>query len=96
MSGRLYGKVALVTGAAGGIGPAIVRVLQAEGAAVAVSDQNVDSLVAEARFPGNLLDHDFADGLPSATLAALVGPVFDKIAASLVDAFVKRAETVYG
>ena len=26
---------------------------------------------------------------------ALVGPVFDKIAATLVDAFVKRAEQVY-
>jgi ribosome-associated toxin RatA of RatAB toxin-antitoxin module len=32
----------------------------------------------------------------SATLAALVGPVFDKIAGSLVDAFVKRANQVYG
>ena len=32
----------------------------------------------------------------SATLASLVGPVFDKIAGSLVDAFVKRAEQVYG
>ncbi len=30
------------------------------------------------------------------TLAALVGPVFDKIAGSLVDAFVKRASHVYG
>jgi ribosome-associated toxin RatA of RatAB toxin-antitoxin module len=30
------------------------------------------------------------------TLAALVGPVFDGIANSLVDAFVKRAEAVYG
>lgn len=29
-------------------------------------------------------------------LAALVGPVFDKIAGSLVDAFVKRAEQIYG
>jgi len=29
-------------------------------------------------------------------LAALVGPVFDKIAGSMVDAFVKRAEQVYG
>jgi ribosome-associated toxin RatA of RatAB toxin-antitoxin module len=29
-------------------------------------------------------------------LAALVGPVFDKIAGNLVDAFVKRAEQVYG
>jgi ribosome-associated toxin RatA of RatAB toxin-antitoxin module len=38
------------------------------------------------------LSYDF----DSATLAALVGPVFDKIASSLVDAFVKRAEQVYG
>lgn len=35
-------------------------------------------------------------GFSSATLAALVGPVFDKIAGSLVDAFVKRADQVYG
>ena len=35
-------------------------------------------------------------GFANATLAAVVGPVFDKIAASLVDAFVKRAEQVYG
>lgn len=32
----------------------------------------------------------------SVALAALVGPVFDKIAGSLVDAFVKRANQVYG
>ena len=32
----------------------------------------------------------------SSALAALVGPVFDKIAGNLVDAFVKRAEQVYG
>ena len=32
----------------------------------------------------------------SRTLEALVGPVFDKIAGSLVDAFVKRADQVYG
>jgi ribosome-associated toxin RatA of RatAB toxin-antitoxin module len=31
----------------------------------------------------------------NAALAALVGPVFDKIAGSLVDAFVKRAEHSY-
>jgi ribosome-associated toxin RatA of RatAB toxin-antitoxin module len=35
-------------------------------------------------------------GFSSHTLAALVGPVFDKIAGSLVDAFVKRADQVYG
>lgn len=35
-------------------------------------------------------------GFSSATLAKLVGPVFDKIASNLVDAFVKRADQVYG
>jgi ribosome-associated toxin RatA of RatAB toxin-antitoxin module len=35
-------------------------------------------------------------GFASSALAALVGPVFDKIAGSLVDAFVKRADQVYG
>jgi ribosome-associated toxin RatA of RatAB toxin-antitoxin module len=32
----------------------------------------------------------------SAALATVVGPVFDRIAGSMVDAFVKRAEQVYG
>ena len=35
-------------------------------------------------------------GFKSSALGSLVGPVFDKIAGSLVDAFVKRAEQVYG
>lgn len=38
------------------------------------------------------LDYGFANK----ALAMVVGPVFDRIAASLVDAFVKRAEQVYG
>jgi ribosome-associated toxin RatA of RatAB toxin-antitoxin module len=38
------------------------------------------------------LSYDF----DNAALAALVGPVFGKIAGSLVDAFVKRAGHVYG
>ena len=38
------------------------------------------------------LSYDFDNG----ALATLVGPVFDKIASSLVDAFVKRASHVYG
>ena len=37
------------------------------------------------------LNYDF----DNAALAALVGPVFDKIAGSLVDAFVKRACSIY-
>ncbi len=35
-------------------------------------------------------------GFDSATLGKIIGPVFDKIAGSLVDAFVKRAAQVYG
>ena len=35
-------------------------------------------------------------GFDNFALQALVGPVFDKIALTLVEAFVKRAEQVYG
>ena len=35
-------------------------------------------------------------GFDNALLGKFVGPVFDKIAGSLVDAFVKRASQVYG
>jgi ribosome-associated toxin RatA of RatAB toxin-antitoxin module len=38
---------------------------------------------------------DLRYSFSSGALSALVGPVFDKIAATLVDAFVKRAEQVY-
>jgi ribosome-associated toxin RatA of RatAB toxin-antitoxin module len=38
------------------------------------------------------LTYSFAN----ATLGKLIGPVFDKIAGSMVDAFVKRASQVYG
>ncbi|VUZ25192.1 Ribosome association toxin RatA [uncultured Comamonas sp.] len=35
-------------------------------------------------------------GFDSAALAALIGPIFDRIANSMVDAFIQRAEKVYG
>ena len=38
------------------------------------------------------LDYDFSNR----ALAMLVGPVFDKIASTMVDAFIQRAEQVYG
>jgi ribosome-associated toxin RatA of RatAB toxin-antitoxin module len=52
-----------------------------------------------AKLPGSerackvqlVLSYDFS----SAALAAVVGPVFDGIASSLVDAFVTRAESLY-
>lgn len=39
---------------------------------------------------------DLKYSFSSQALATLVGPVFDKVAATLVDAFVNRAEQVYG
>jgi len=63
---RFGGKAALVTGAGGGIGAAIVRGLRAEGAKVVAADREVSTIEADARLPGDLLDRDYADGLPSA------------------------------
>ena len=39
---------------------------------------------------------DLSYSFDNVALATLVGPVFDKIAGNLVEAFVKRAEAVYG
>jgi ribosome-associated toxin RatA of RatAB toxin-antitoxin module len=39
---------------------------------------------------------DLRYAFASKTLEAVVSPVFDRIAATFVDAFVKRAESVYG
>lgn len=39
---------------------------------------------------------DLNYGFRNGALAAVIGPVFDRIAGNLVDAFVKRAEQVYG
>lgn len=70
---RFEGRTALVTGAAGGLGKAVVKMLRAEGARVAVADRDVTAVEAEAHLPGNLLDSGYADGLPAAVTVALGG-----------------------
>ncbi len=70
---RFAGKTALVTGASGGIGGAIVSQLRAEGARVAVADRDVGSLEAEAHLPGDLRDPDYCDGLALVAHQALGG-----------------------
>lgn len=68
---RFAGRTALVTGAAGGIGAAVVRMLRAEGALVAVADRDVSGIDAEAHLPGDLRDGAYSDGLPGAVARAL-------------------------
>lgn len=70
---RFEGKKALVTGAAGGIGAAIVRMLRAEGAIVAVADRDVSNVEAEVRLPGDLLDPVYSDNLAQAAFDAMGG-----------------------
>lgn len=68
---RFTGKTALVTGAAGGIGAAIVAMLRAEGARIAAADRDLGAIEAEVKLPGDLLDGAYADGLPQAACDAL-------------------------
>ena len=59
---QLKGKKALVTGAAGGIGQAIVSGLKREGAIVCGSD--ISSCKADFSIEGNLMEASFCDELP--------------------------------
>jgi ribosome-associated toxin RatA of RatAB toxin-antitoxin module len=52
--------------------------------------------VGEAGERACRVELDLSYGFSNFALQALVGPVFDKIASSLVEAFVKRAEQIYG
>lgn len=71
---NLAGKTALVTGASGGIGGAIAKALHAQGATVAISGRNVESLnklAAELKdrchvLPGELNTAEAADALVKA------------------------------
>jgi NAD(P)-dependent dehydrogenase (short-subunit alcohol dehydrogenase family) len=70
---ELNGKTALVTGAAGGIGAALVARLRAEGVRVAVADRDLSGIEAEAHLPGDLLDAAYADALPKEAADQLGG-----------------------
>lgn len=69
----LTGRKALVTGATGGIGGAIVEKLRQAGAEVAAADRDLTNVSAEALIPGDLLDPGYTDALPQAAADALGG-----------------------
>lgn len=70
---ELTGRKALVTGAGGGIGRAVVRRLSRAGARVAAADMRTEGLVSEASFPGDLTDPEYCDNLPGRAAEALGG-----------------------
>ena len=68
---RLTGRNALVTGAAGGIGSAVVARLQAEGAKVAAADLDPSASTADVKLAGDLRDPAYCDALPRQAVEAL-------------------------
>ena len=70
---RFQGQKALVTGAAGGIGRAIVAGLRAEGCQVAATDRALGDVTADLSVEGDLLDAGFCDALPGRVAEALGG-----------------------
>jgi len=69
----LSGKKVLVTGAAGGIGQAIVRELTDAGAAIAATDIQLEGIPCDAALPGDLTDSAHCDALPAKAREALGG-----------------------
>ncbi len=70
---KLAGQKALVTGAAGGIGRAIVARLIEDGAEVVASDRDTSALVGVLGIDGDLTDPAVCDRLPLAAAEALGG-----------------------
>ncbi|MEM9267894.1 MAG: SDR family oxidoreductase [Pseudomonadota bacterium] len=66
---QLEGQTALVTGAAGGLGQAIVRTLRAQGATVMATDQA--GCDADHVIHGDLMDAAFCDHLPQRAAEAM-------------------------
>jgi len=68
---RFKGKTALVTGASGGIGKAIIARLQVDGAMVAAADLDLTGTTADHAMTGDLTNDVYADALPQRAAEAM-------------------------
>ena len=82
MGQSLKGQVALVTGASGGLGAHFVRILAAEGAAVALAARRIDRVESLAQALTTQGHRAIAIRLDVADAAA-VGPAIDEVEATL-------------
>ncbi len=72
-SAHFNNKKVLVTGAAGGIGSALVKAFQNQGAVVAAADRSGTAMDADVILEGDLLDPGYCDQLPARAHQALDG-----------------------
>lgn len=79
MSGLLQGKVAVVTGAASGIGLATTRAMLAEGATVVMVDWNEAGLTALAGTLGDRVIVQVTNLLDAASCSDMVPQILDKV-----------------
>ncbi|MEH6457295.1 MAG: SDR family oxidoreductase [Cocleimonas sp.] len=70
---KLKGKKALVTGAAGGIGQAVVAQLQAQGAVVCAADLSLKDSLADYKIEGDLTDASYCDSLANSASELMSG-----------------------
>ena len=91
--GRLSGKVAIVTGAARGMGEATARLFAAEGAKVALGDVMVDEGEAVAKDIGNAAFFQKLDVSSDDNWGTFVATVMDKFGA--IDALINNAGLVH-
>jgi 3-oxoacyl-[acyl-carrier protein] reductase len=89
---RLQGKVAIITGAARGIGRATARRLAAEGATVALADRDAGEAAAAARELGGPAFAVAVDVADAASTARAVAAVLER--AGRIDALVNNAGIV--